>query len=191
MESAPKVQFLKTLSLRSTLKYVTALPILSTWVSATFLGFAWTVLWLFVFFSATLLLDVTTPVDAFLLTFWLTVLVEAILRAVENMDTLVKLANPKDSNAKGDDRYKFGHAVFVVIFGIALLAIYAALTYLVHDVFALDRTLEFRGQDGEHTRDGLFKMIENNWRILNITGVFVPLFVGTFFRIIIYRKRSP
>lgn len=164
-------------------------PWLSTVLAAVFLGFAWTVLWLLVFFAATWLLDVRTPVEAFLLTFWLTVFVEAILRALENVDTVVRLSQPLNPTARGDDGHKFRHAAYVFLVGMFLLGLYYALAFYVHDVFALDRTLEFGGQDGDRTSSGFFAMLSNNWRILNEYGVLTPLCVGTFFRIIIYKQK--
>ena len=143
-------------------------------------------MWFLVFFFATFTLDVATPVKACLITYWLTVLVEGILKAGENSNYIVRMFNPEDSSALGDERYKFGHAFNTLAIGGLVLGVYSLLESRMPDIFLIPNTYVFVGQNGENSLHGFKSMLLANREIILEPNVFIPIFIGTMFRFVVY-----
>jgi hypothetical protein len=171
------------------LEQLSSFPRFSIWFAATFLALIWTFLWFFVFFTATFVLDVSTPVRACLITFWLAVFVESILKAGENTNVMTRLSRPYHPDAAGDEDFKLSHAANTSMWGLGILGIYFILTWRMPDVFAVDTSLQFVGQSGENSFSAAKHMVTTNLAIIRRSEVFFPIFIGTFFRIMIYKRR--
>lgn len=103
----------------ATKKWQSFHPVRSTFFVALALSMIWTGVWLFIFLSTTMVLNLETPVPIFVITLWFSVVAEATIRYFENANYIAKWSKPHEEDAKGDNQDFTGELAmrYTVFFG--------------------------------------------------------------------------
>jgi len=136
-------------------------------------------------------MDIETTAEAFVFTFWIGVAAESSIRWAENTQTIAILSKPLNPKAKGDNQdFRLRKAWGIMLSLFAIVATYMFLVSQMPDVFALEPTKKFTGQNGGRSSMVTLSMAQNWVEILRDPKFTIPLLIGAVFRAAIY-KRNP
>lgn len=164
-------------------------PIVSTLLASFALSSIWLLVWLFVFFLSTWLVNIETSKGAFIMVLWLSVAAESVIRFFENTDGIAFFAKPHEVDATGDNKdFKSTKMAILLLTGLVLVFLYRSLISEDMKMISFDPPYQFTGMNGG-TGILAFKEMLLNWLDCMQDSVIITSIVVSFlFRVVIYKR---
>lgn len=168
-------------------------PLLSTLMAASALSSVWFIVWLSVFFFSTFKLNIETSKSAFVLVLWLSVIVESIIRYMENQSSTVWFSKPLEKSPVADNQdFSLERVSILCLSGIVFTLI--CIILFEANGIQFEEPLSFIGQIHEEsgfpdkTDKAIDNMLENWMKCMLDAKIIWALIISFMFRVLIYKR---